>query len=63
MQAAITLVIIGVLLGFPTALHAFLRPRKEGEPLDAERKTLLGLSLLGLLCILTGGAMFIAVNR
>lgn len=57
MQAALILIIIGVLLGMPTALFAYNNPRRKGEPLGSQRKALIGLSSLGIACALVGAGM------
>jgi hypothetical protein len=58
MQPAIALIIAGVILGMPAGLYSLTHPRREGEPIDAQRKALLGLSFLGLLLVPAGGVMF-----
>ena len=63
MQSALVLIITGVLLGMPTAIFAYSNPRREGEPLGAQRKALLGLSALGMAGVLVGAAAFFTAER
>lgn len=63
MQTALILVITGVLLGMPTAIYAYNNPRRKGEPLGAQRTAFLGLSALGLGCLLVGAAIFSSVRQ
>jgi hypothetical protein len=58
MQPHLALIMIGVILGLPSAIFSIARPRRKGEPLDNQRKALLGLSLVGLLFLLAGAVIF-----
>ena len=63
MQSALILMITGVLLGMPAAIYAYNNPRREGEPLGAQRIAFLGLIALGLACVLVGAAVFSSVPQ
>jgi hypothetical protein len=62
MQSALTLVIIGVVLGIPGAVFSIKNPRKPGEPFSGQRKLLLGLTLVGAM-LLAVGAVIAFSNR
>lgn len=47
----------------PTAQYSLTHLRREGEPIGAQRKALLGLSFLGMLLVLAGGANFSTRTR
>ncbi|EMY33327.1 hypothetical protein D477_015446 [Arthrobacter crystallopoietes BAB-32] len=57
MQLAIALIVVGFLLGLPTIMYNFSRPRRAGESFGTMRTVLLSLSLAGLLFLLTGTAL------
>lgn len=63
MQPATALILVGVILGLPTAVFSYARPRRKGEPLGTQRKALLGLSILGLLLVLAGAVMVFSGAR
>jgi len=55
---AAVFLIIGVLLILATVLFRISRPRRSGEPLGPVRAVLLGLGLMGWLCVLTSAVMY-----
>jgi hypothetical protein len=60
MQLAIALIVVGLLLGLPTIAYRYSRPRLPGEPFGQVRTVLLSLSLIGLLLMLLGAALFLS---
>jgi LPS O-antigen subunit length determinant protein (WzzB/FepE family) len=57
MQLAVVLIVVGLILGLPTVMYRYSRPRRPGEPFGPVRAVLLSLSLIGLLMALVGAAM------
>ena len=57
MQLAVVLIVVGLILGLPTIMYRYSRPRRPGEPFGPVRAVLLSLSLIGLLMALVGAAM------
>jgi hypothetical protein len=59
MQLAVALIMVGVLLGLPTALYRHSRPRRVGEPFGSVRAVMLSCSVIGLLLVVSGTAMLL----
>lgn len=59
MQLSIVLIVVGLFLGLPTIAYRYSRPRRPGEPFGHVRTVLLSLSLIGLLLVLMGAALFL----
>jgi len=59
MQLAIALIVLGLILGLPTIAYRYSRPRRPGEPFGHVRTVLLSLSLIGLLLVIVGAALYL----
>ncbi|WP_336714897.1 hypothetical protein [Arthrobacter sp. USHLN218] len=56
---AAALIVPGILLVLPTAMYRHSRPRQAGEPFGPIRTVMLSCSVIGLLLVLTGIALFL----
>lgn len=56
---AAALIVLGALLVLPTAMYRHSRPRRAGEPFGPVRTVMLSCSVIGLLLVLTGVALFL----
>ena len=61
MNLAVVLILLGLVLGIPTIMYRYSRPRRSGEPFGPVRAVLLSLSLIGLLCTAMGAVMLFDV--
>ncbi|GLB68444.1 hypothetical protein [Arthrobacter mangrovi] len=56
---AVALIVAGILVVLPTAMYRHSRPRRAGEPFGPIRTVMLSCSVIGLLLVLSGMALFV----
>ncbi|AUI52920.1 hypothetical protein [Arthrobacter crystallopoietes] len=61
MQLSVVLIVVGLILGLPTIMYRYARPRRAGEPFGHVRTVFLTLSLVGMLLALVGAAQLFGI--